>query len=306
MDKLLSVGQVAKRLRVSVDVVRSLDERGELKGRRTPGGHRRYLPADVDRLIARLRAGRSGAQTRALRSPAPRRPPTSPHERRPPEPDDFDVEEDVPDIEELEAEVEREAANERAAAEAKASAAAADAEHQRLEGLKKYGRDLAFYSLPAEWRAQVIEDLEEFVTPGRVPASLAGWQAQEIVKSRVDVFKKQYYDAEDKRRKQVDDQRKIEWLLAWGKSYAVSVTGGVDWGSSEQDRARREVESDLKQKVKADMSYGHVKDFVDDVLKRWEDDTEDGDEDEDYEDGDGDDEDEQDEGEEEEEDESEW
>jgi hypothetical protein len=108
----------------------------------------------------------------------------------------------------------------------------------------------------------------------------------------VDAIKKQYNDAEDQRRKQDDDNRKIEWLIAWGKSYAVSETGGVAWGSSEQDRARREVESDLKQKVKADMSYGNVKDLVDDVLKRWED-TEDDDEDEDYEDGDGNDEDEE-------------
>jgi len=272
MDKLLSVGQVAKRLRVSVDVVRSLDERGELKGRRTPGGHRRYLPADVDRVIARLRAGRSRAQTRALRSPAPRRLPTSPHERRPPEPDDFDVEEDVPDIEELEA-------NERAAAEAKARAAAADAERQRLEGLKKYGRDLAVW-LPTEWQARVIEDLEDSVTSKHVPPSLAPWQAQRIVQSRVDAIKKQYNDAEDQRRKRDDDQRKIDWLIAWGKSYAVSetITG---WDSSGQDRARREVESELKQKVKADMSYGHVKDLVDDILKRWEEDTEDDDEDED-------------------------
>src|SRR5690348_3150123 len=98
MDKLLSVGQVARRLRVSVDVVRSLDERGELKGRRTPGGHRRYLPAEVDRVIARLRAGRSRPETRPSRSPAPRRAPPLVHERRPAQPadDDFDVEDEVP------------------------------------------------------------------------------------------------------------------------------------------------------------------------------------------------------------------
>src|SRR2546427_12193685 len=109
MDKLLSVGQVAKRLRVSVDVVRSLDERGALKAKRTPGGHRRYLLADVDRVKARLHAGRSRTPTRAARSPGPRRPPPSVHERRPAEPDDFDVEEDVLNINELRAEAEREA-----------------------------------------------------------------------------------------------------------------------------------------------------------------------------------------------------
>src|SRR5436189_3791600 len=118
MDKLLSVGQVARRLRVSVDVVRSLDERGELKGRRTPGGHRRYLPADVDRVIARQRAGRTKTQTRPSRSSAPRRPPPAVHERQPAEPDDdFNVEEDdVPSMFELAAEADREAARERAAA----------------------------------------------------------------------------------------------------------------------------------------------------------------------------------------------
>ena len=280
MDKLLSVGQVARRLRVSVDVVRSLDERGELNGRRTPGGHRRYLPADVDRVIARQRAGRTKTQTHPSRTSAPRRPPPAVYERQPAEPDDdFKVEEDVPSMFELAAEADREAARKRAAAEVKGRAAAADAEHQRLEALKKYGRDLAVW-LPTEWQARVIEDLEDSVTSKHVPPSLASWQAERIVQSRVDAIKKQYNDAEDQRRKRDDDQRKIDWLIAWGKSYAVSetITG---WDSSGQDRARREVESELKQKVNADMSYGHVKDLVDDILKRWEEDTEDDDEDED-------------------------
>src|SRR5207249_1396046 len=126
-----------------------------------------------------------------------------------PDYDDFGVEENVPDIEELDAAIEREAAKERLAAEAKARAAAANAEHERLEALKKYGRELASYSLPAEWRARVVADLEEYVTPKQVPASLAPWQAQEILKSRVDTFKKQYYDAEDQRRKRDDNQRKV-------------------------------------------------------------------------------------------------
>ena len=277
MDRLLTIGQVAKRLRVSVDVVRSLDERDELKARRTPGGHRRYLPADVDRARALLQGRRSRTQTSSSRTSTPRRRPPSAFARRLPAPDedfedfdDFKADGEVLSVDEFRAEVEREAAKERAAAEAKARAAAAEAEHQRLEGLKKYGRELAFYSLPAEWRARVVEALEEFVTPTRVPASLAPWQAQEIVKSRVDVFKKEHDDAEDQRRKREDDERKIEWLIAWGKSYAISATGGVDWSSSDQERARRDVESELKQKVKADMSYGNVKDLVDDVLRLWE------------------------------------
>ncbi len=285
----LSVGKAAKRLGVSVDVVRSLVERGELRAIRTDGGHRRIRVDDVERRRTIQRASRSRAQVR--RSPSPKRRPPAQTTRRtwPVEPErECHFEEDPPSFEELEADSEREAAKERAAAEAKALAAAADAEQQRLEALKKYGRDLAVW-LPAEWQARVIEDLEEFVTSKQLPPSLVPWQAQRIVQSRVDSIKQQYNDAEDQRRKREDDQRKIDWLIAWGKSYAASETIR-GWDSSEQDRARREVESKLRQKVKADMSEGHVKDLVDDVLERWEDDTDEDDDDhddhDDYEDGD--------------------
>src|SRR2546422_728099 len=122
MDGLISIGQVAKRLGVSVDVVRAMEERGELKGRRTPGGHRRYHSADVERVRTQLRAGptksKSGQSPNSARRPSPRA-------ARTPwfaEPDGFDVEQDGPSDEELEAEAERETAKERAAAEAKALA----------------------------------------------------------------------------------------------------------------------------------------------------------------------------------------
>ena len=286
----LSVGEAAKRLGVSVDVVRSLVKRGELRAIRTGGGHRRIRDDDVERRRTTQRASRNGPQVG--RSPNLERRPVA--QSRPRtwlvEPDrDRHFEEDPPSFEDLEAEGQREAAKERAAADAKAQAAAAEAERQRLEGLKKYGRDAARSSLvPTDWQARVVEDLEEFVTPKRLPSSLPLWEAQQIVKSRVDGIIKQYRDAEDQRRKQEDDQRKIDWLITSGKNYARSETV-LDWDSSEQDRARREVESELKQKVKADMSYGHVKDLVDDVLKQWEDDTEDddGDEDEDQDESDG-------------------
>ncbi len=283
MDKLLSIGQVAKRLGVSVDVVRSLDDRGELKGRRTPGGHRRYLPADVDSVIARQRARRSRTQTDSPRKPPARRLPSPVREPPPPEPpyDDFGADEDVISMEDLRAEAEREAAKQRAAAETKARAAAAGAENQRLEALKKYGRDLARW-LPPDWLARVVEALEEFVIPKRVPPTLAPWEAQQLVRSRVEAIKQQYSDAEDQRRKREDDQRKIDWLIAWGHSYATSETI-LGWDTSERERARREVESELKEKVKPDMTQGHVKDLVDDVLSEWDDDTDDHDDDDDYE-----------------------
>src|SRR6266550_6377619 len=276
----LSVGEAAKRLGVSVDVIRSLVERGDLRAIRTGGGHRRILYDDVERRRTAQRATRTTPLARRSAEPERRPAVQTTRRTRPLERDrESHFEEDPFSLAELEAEADRTAAMQQAATEAKARAAATDAERQRIEGLKKYGRDLAIW-LPAEWQARVIEDLEEFVTSKRVPPSLAPWQAQQIVQSRVDAIKKQYNDAEDQRRKQEDDQRKIDWLTTWGKNYAVSETI-LGWDSSEQDRARREVEGELKQKVKADMSHGHVKDLVDDVLKQWAEDTDDDDEDED-------------------------
>jgi len=158
MEKLLSVGQVAERLGVSVDVVRSLEERGELKSRRTPGNHRRYHPDDVERVKTRWRAKQSKPLAIQLRGSAPRSAAPPMLQSRPiePEPDYFDSEDAFPEIEIQRAarDADREAAKQRAEAESKIQAAAAVAERQRLEDLKKYGRDVATWSLlPTEWRA---------------------------------------------------------------------------------------------------------------------------------------------------------
>jgi excisionase family DNA binding protein len=50
MTQLLTIGQAAKRLGVSVDVLRTAEDRSEIKSTRTPGGHRRFRLEDVDAL----------------------------------------------------------------------------------------------------------------------------------------------------------------------------------------------------------------------------------------------------------------
>src|SRR2546426_856303 len=122
MDRLLSIGEVAQRLRVSVDVVRSLTESGELKGARTGGGHRRYRPEEVERWKATRRTPTKNAPLE--------RPTRKPSNRA--EIEEPDLEEDHPTLEDLDAEFERQEMRERA-----------EAERQRLEGLKRCGRDLA-------------------------------------------------------------------------------------------------------------------------------------------------------------------
>jgi len=265
MERLLSIGEVAKRLRVSIDVVRSLTENGTLKAVRTGGGHRRYRPEEVERYKTKGRAPTKG--------PAPERP-----TRRPPIRADLgepDFEEQPPTLEDLDAEFERQQARERA-----------EAERQRLEGLKKYGRDLpSCMFVPTEWRARVVEDLEEFVTARRLPPSLPQWEVQRIVEARVEAILKQCRDAEAKRQQQEDEKFRLDALIARGNDYAKWETI-MGWGISESDRARREVATALRAQVKADWTQNDVKDLVDDVLANWEEDEgddEEGDAEDDYE-----------------------
>jgi excisionase family DNA binding protein len=290
--KYLSVGEAAERLGVTVDVVRSLVERGELKAMRTGGGHRRILEDDVERRATSRQATRS--RPRANRTPGSRRR-VGPQGARGPQrvepPRDQNSEEDTPSLDELEGAAELEAAKERAAAEASAREEAAEAERQRLEGLKAYGRDRARWAfLPTEWRAEVVEELEGFVTSKRLPPSLPSPEAQEIVRARVDTLAEQYRaaerkrlekerEADDQRRRQEDDERRIKALIAHGSNYARGETSR-DWDTSEADRARREVDRALQDEVGAEWTEAHVRDLVDDVLDQWDDDEEDDDDDE--------------------------
>jgi excisionase family DNA binding protein len=273
--KYVSVGEAAKRLGISVDVVRSLVERGELRGVRTGGGHRRIRDDDVERRRTTQRATRN--KPRVSRSLATERRPAG-HPVRKPRPVEPDrqryIEEDQASFDDFAAEIEREAAEDRAAAADAARAAAAEAERQRLEGWKKYGRDLpSCMFVPTEWRARVVEDLEEFVTGKRLPPSLAQWEAQRIVEARVDAILKQYRDADAQRQQQQDEKRRLDALIVRGNDYAKweTITG---WDLSESDRARREVARVLKTKVKADWTDDDVKDLVDKVLATWDDDEE--------------------------------
>jgi excisionase family DNA binding protein len=309
MERLLSIGEVAKLLGLSVDVVRSLTETGQLKAVRTGGGHRRYRPEEVERF------------KKARRAPTRKAPPERPA-RKPPKPADLEgpeFEEDSPSFEDMEADIARAEAKQRA-----------EAERQWLEGLKKYGRDVALWTLlPAEGRVLVYEDLEEFVTSKRVPPSLSVTEAQLVVSTRVQQVAKQYREAENQRlakereaagqrqraeaerqqrerdaaaerqrlederhkeereaeeqlRKQQEDERRLNALIERGKSYAWSETF-TGWEYSEAQRARRDVERALKDEVQADWSETEVEDLVDDVLGDGDDDEEDEDEEEDEE-----------------------
>lgn len=55
MERWLTTGKVAKRLGVSLDTVRAMAQRGDLRAIRYGGGWLRFEATDVDALIARAR-----------------------------------------------------------------------------------------------------------------------------------------------------------------------------------------------------------------------------------------------------------
>ena len=295
-DRLLSVGDVARRLRVSVDVVRSLTKSGQLKAVRTGGRHRRYKPEDVERYRTK---GRVAPRDRQVEPATKRQQPVYPQDLGEPE-----IEENHPTLKELEAEDARHAAQQRS-----------EAEQERLEGWKKYGRELAKYtSLPVEWRVKVIENLEDFVTTKRIPPTLSKSEAELIVQAQVNSFVKRYgedvreqqqkerdataerrradeerqrideerrqkeREVEEQRRKREEDERRLGALIAHGLSHARWETMR-GWDREERERLLRDVERDLKDEVKVDWSEANVTDLVNDILDENDDDSEDEEED---------------------------
>lgn len=51
MERLVTIGQVAKQLNVTLKTLRLWDESGELKAIRTPGKHRMYRQSDIDTFL---------------------------------------------------------------------------------------------------------------------------------------------------------------------------------------------------------------------------------------------------------------
>jgi excisionase family DNA binding protein len=62
-EKLLSVGEAAELLGVSAASLRKWSDQGLVPVYRTPGGQRRYSPADLQRFIESMREPRSGPST---------------------------------------------------------------------------------------------------------------------------------------------------------------------------------------------------------------------------------------------------
>lgn len=175
---------------------------------------------------------------------------------RPRDPDlgHLEVEENPPSLEELEAEEARAVARQRS-----------EAEQERLEAWKRLGRDLARWSLlPADWHVRVIDDLEDFVTSKRFPPTLPAWEAQLMVRGRVNSIVKQYNDSEAERQQKERDataeRQRVEAERQQRERDAAAERQRVEDERRKQEREteeeRRKQQED-ERKMKALIEHGN-------------------------------------------------
>lgn len=252
MRKDLNIGEAARHLGIQPDTLRRLEREGLIRARRTPGGHRRF----TEEAIAQYRREKSSP-----RLAAPSNPPAevSLLVDGPTDEPDFDRPPRLP-----------QPAPRRPVASIWAPPKTDD--QARLTGIKQLAISGIPWDVPAPWRARVIADLEDFVTPRQFPPHLGPWEASRIARGRVEEVIAPYREqqAAEKARKAAD--QKAEWriveLRRHGVNYATRET--MSWERSEQWAARQAATKELDVKVRAEMSERDVERMVDDVLSDWE------------------------------------
>ena len=270
--------------------MRQLDESGELPAERTKGGHRRFSRRALDAYLAKQ--GRRN-KPKSQRPTVPPRPIARP--RPNPEPVDDEVDAFEAGDEDFEPFVEPPPPPpppnpfERIARELaeRKQREAEEAPLRRLATLKQYGLDHVPHGAPDIWRAKVASALESFVTLKAFPNWIDDTQAYRIVRGKVDEVLQPYQEEvarkkedEDRKTQEAQDERRVQQLIEYGKSYASSKTLWT-WESDDRARVLRDVERLLQDHVDAEWTEQDVKDAVDDELAEWEDD-----EDEEEEEGD--------------------
>ncbi len=295
--QLLTIGETARRLGVSVEHLRRSADKGEIKATRTRGGHRRFSEESIAEYekkqnlptIARQRPQIANKKA----TPMPRK------TRRAPTPSALErFEAELPNFigdEEYLFEPVREQPQEVMNREA-------EEEARRVRKLKEYGMACIPYRLPAEWKVKVIAALEEQVTAARVPSWLSLFDQHIAVQGIVSEVRRSYEETverqkeamrkeeeakrkeEEAKRKEAEAQqqadleelkreRRVDELIRYAISYTKDET--EDWDFASKCPARREIEKVLKSEVKADWTEEDVEDWVDEILEQWEEDKDD-------------------------------
>lgn len=136
------------------------------------------------------------------------------------------------------------------------------ADEERVKSLLAYAETLvAISGAPIEYRMRATRELTSFVTIDQFPETLHLFQAYAYLKAKVDQLFAPWEKA-------LEDKKRLEALIREGRSLAVRGTN--NWDRTEAERAKREVERELQEEVKAAWSEADVADLVDDILDQWE------------------------------------
>lgn len=285
MKPLLSIGQAARRLGVSVETLRELDNNGELKAIRTPGGHRRFKPEVLDAYLAQRSRPRSTRRARPARpDPARLRNRMRRFEHEPPDlppPDGWDEEPFEPPAR-LPAQPAPKSQQEQLLEQVRQTTERY-VEESRLNGLKSHGQSHIPWGASAAARSAVIETLAEYVTARRFPALMPLWEARQAVEAKVAAIMEPFNaaaareaarkaEADAKRQELEREEQRLRSLIEHGKSRAMMHT--IGWDPEDKQEARADVQEALDEEVEADWSERDVDELVDEVLDEWEEDEE--------------------------------
>jgi excisionase family DNA binding protein len=268
MSALLSIGSAARRLGISVDTVRALEQSGELEAMRTPGGHRRFVPAVLDAYLARSerhgaratavchetrpRAVRESPQATVSRAPQARVSEPKPTRARSTEPTKRLVDQIL--------------------------------ETARLDALRAHGRSRLPFAASASARSAAIETLDAYVNASRFPASTPSWVAHQAIEAKIDALLEPFNEkaaraASVKRQEEAEDaerireERQLDSLIERGKSHAFTET--LQWDRIEAEDARAAVLGALEEEVEADWTNRELEELVDEVLEEFDEESDD-------------------------------
>jgi excisionase family DNA binding protein len=277
MKTLLSIGQAAERLGLSVDTVREMERSGVLKAERTPGGHRRFSPGKLDAYLGRQSVRARPNHPARASAPTRQRQPIHAHE----EPLDWPpADEDQDDVQPV---------TPRTQPAAPAAPSAHDnwmtefrqttrdnAERNRLDTLRYYAHSLIPWNASASARSAVLEMVASYVTASRFPASAPSWEANQAIKAKVEAVLEPFQRAaarEATKKAEVERQeQRLRSLIEHGKSRARLKT--IGWGYDDAREACADVQEELDSEVEADWSEREVDDLVDEILEEWDEESE--------------------------------
>ena len=278
MSSPLSIGEVARRLGVSVATVRRMEGRQQLVPIRTEGRHRRYDEAQVAALI-RSPGGPPSQDSRIPPGPSPFGGTNEfssmlPEEH--PEPPQAGL---APELGAIEGRTRRMLDEVRESLQTLVQKTQKSVEEKEessrrtkaeLDQLKSYGRILIPFGVPDRWRARVIRRIEEVFTPQRFPPGLPYHERITLVRAEIEEALEGFRTEQDKEFNARLDAQRCKGLCKTGERYAAGQT--LDLPFSESHPLMHDIKEALSSDVKPDWTEEDVEALVDDVLEDWEED----------------------------------